>query len=163
MKSAGSTSLVSDLRAGMKGRVITPDDPGYDEARALFMGGFDPRPAVIARPSDAAGVATVIRVARVSGLPFAVRCGGHSGAGHSTADGGIVLDVRDMQAIEIDPQARTAWAQTGLTAADYSMVSRPVSAIRVRSASAASRLPAVSGTSCASTASRSTACRPPKS
>ena len=84
------------------------------------MGGFDPRPAVIARPSDAAGVATVIRVARESGLPFAVRCGGHSGAGHSTADGGIVLDVRDMQAIEIDPQARTAWAQTGLTAADYS-------------------------------------------
>ena len=120
MKSAGSTSLVSDLRAGMKGGVMTPDDPGYDEARALFMGGFDPRPAVIARPSNAAGVATVIKVARESGLPFAVRCGGHSGAGHSTADGGIVLDVRDMQAIEIDPQARTAWAQTGLTAADYS-------------------------------------------
>lgn len=120
MENVTSPSLVSSLRAGMTGRVITPDDPGYDEARALFMGGFDPRPAVIARPSDAAGVATVIRVARESGLPFAVRCGGHSGAGHSTADGGIVLDVRDMQAIEIDPQTRTAWAQTGLTAADYS-------------------------------------------
>ena len=120
MENVTSPSVVSSLRARMTGRVITPDDPGYDEARTLFMGGFDPRPAVIARPSDEAGVATVIRFARESGLPFAVRCGGHSGAGHSTTDGGIVLDLRDMRTIEIDVPGRTACAQAGLTAVEYS-------------------------------------------
>ena len=61
-------------------------------------------------------MATVIAVARETGLELAVRSGGHSGAGHSTTDGGIVLDLRDMTAIEIDVEGRTAWAETGLTA-----------------------------------------------
>ena len=62
-----------------------------------------------------------IRLARETGLELAVRCGGHSGAGHGTAEGGIVLDVRDLDGLEIDVTARTAWAGSGLTAGEYTI------------------------------------------
>jgi FAD/FMN-containing dehydrogenase len=108
------------LRERFSGTVITPDDPGYDEARALFYGGFEElRPAAIVRPADAAEVARVVTMARDDGLELAVRGGGHSNAGHSTADGGIVLDLAGMKGLEIDPEQRTAWAEAGLTAGEY--------------------------------------------
>jgi FAD/FMN-containing dehydrogenase len=110
---------ISRLRAQLRGRVITPDDPAYDQARTIFYGGFDRQPAVIICPGDAGEVARVVALARERGLELAVRSGGHSLAGHSTTDGGIVLDLRDLRALDIDPQQRTAWAQTGLTALDY--------------------------------------------
>jgi FAD/FMN-containing dehydrogenase len=110
---------LSRLRADFDGRVIAPDDPGYDRARRVFYGSFGRRPALIVRPTDAAEVATVVALARDSGLELAVRSGGHSLAGHSVSEGGIVLDLAAMRALDIDPEARTAWAQTGLTAGDY--------------------------------------------
>ena len=82
------------------------------------LGGVDRRPAAIVRVADAADVATVVRIARESGAELAVRSGGHSGAGHSTVDGGIVIDLRDMKALDIDAEGRTAWAETGLTAGE---------------------------------------------
>jgi FAD/FMN-containing dehydrogenase len=112
-------SIVRRLRAAVDGRIITPGNGGYDQARAIFYGGFDQRPAVIVRPTDASDVSQVISIAREHGLELAVRSGGHSLAGHSTTDGGIVLDLGDMKALEIDPTQRTAWAQTGLTAGAY--------------------------------------------
>jgi hypothetical protein len=111
--------LSLDLRGSISGKVILPGDPDYDEARALFSGVFDPRPAAIARVADAADVAQVVRFAREAGVELAVRSGGHSGAGHSGTDGGIVLDLRDMKGLDIDAEQRSAWAQTGLTAAEY--------------------------------------------
>jgi FAD/FMN-containing dehydrogenase len=110
---------VQTLRAELDGQVIGPDDAGYDQARTIFYGGFDQRPQVIVRPADAAEVATVVALARDSGLELAVRSGGHSPAGHSLSDGGIVLDLSAMRDLDIDPEARTAWAQTGLTAGEY--------------------------------------------
>ena len=107
------------LRAAFNGRVIAPDDAGYDRARTVFLGGIDRRPAVIIRPTDASDVSRVISLASESGLELAVRSGGHSAAGHSVTDGGIVLDLSDMRRLDIDPQQRTAWAQTGLTAGEY--------------------------------------------
>ena len=107
------------LRAAFNGRVIAPDDPGYDQARTVFLGDIDRRPAVIIRPADATEVSRVISLARQTGLELAVRSGGHSAAGHSVSDGGIVLDLSDMRRLDIDPQQRTAWAQTGLTAGQY--------------------------------------------
>ena len=86
-----------DLRAQFGERAIAPGDAGYDEARALFYGGFDRRPAVIIRAADATDVASVIGIARETGLELAVRSGGHSDAGHSTTDGGIVLDLRELK------------------------------------------------------------------
>jgi FAD/FMN-containing dehydrogenase len=112
-------SSSSQLADQIKGRVIGPDDPGYDEARTVFYGTVDRRPALIARVADADDVARVIAMARESGLELAVRSGGHSVAGHSATDGGVVLDLSEMKGLEIDPEARTAWAETGLTAGEY--------------------------------------------
>ena len=115
-----STISIPDVRATIHGRVIGPDDPEYDKARTVVAGGIDRRPAVIVRVADADDVATVIALARETGLELAARSGGHSGAGHGVTDGGIVLDLADMKALDIDVPARTAWAETGLTAAEYS-------------------------------------------
>jgi FAD/FMN-containing dehydrogenase len=112
---------LSSLRGEVTGRVIGPEDPGYDEARTVFIGGIDRRPAVIVRVADARDVATVIRLARETGLELAVRSGGHSSIGHGVSEGGIVLDLSEMKAIDIDVEGRTAWAETGLTAAEYSV------------------------------------------
>jgi FAD/FMN-containing dehydrogenase len=114
------SELIEELRAALSGRVITPDDAEYDDARQVFSGEFDRRPAAIARVIDEADVERVVAFARETGLELAVRSGGHSGAGHSTTDGGIVLDLRDMKALDVDVEERTAWAQAGLTAIEYS-------------------------------------------
>ncbi|HLF26837.1 MAG TPA: FAD-binding oxidoreductase [Anaerolineae bacterium] len=112
-------NAVQQLRAVLTGRVIAPDDAEYDEARTIFYGGFDRRPAAIVRVADATDVSRVVSLAREIGLELAVRSGGHSNAGHSVSEGGIVLDLSDMRALDIDAQRRTAWAQTGLTAGEY--------------------------------------------
>ena len=118
MTTSSEHPAVAQLRSDLDGPVIGPNDAGYDEARTVFLGGIDRRPAAIARPTGAADVARIVTAARESGLELAIRSGGHSTAGQSTTDGGIVLDLRDMTAIDIDPGARTVWAEAGLTALD---------------------------------------------
>jgi FAD/FMN-containing dehydrogenase len=110
---------ISNLRADLNGKVIAPDDPGYDDARGVFFTGFDRRPAAIVRVADASDVSRVVNVARETGAELAVRGGGHSRAGHGTSEGGIVLDLSEMNAVDVDADARTAWAQTGVRASDY--------------------------------------------
>ena len=118
--SPSQTLSIPELRTKVRGRVIAPDDAGYDEARTVVAGGIDRRPAVIVRVAVAADVSYVVSLARETGMELAVRSGGHSGAGHSVCEGGIVLDLRDMKALDIDVEGRTAWAETGLTAGEYS-------------------------------------------
>jgi len=108
--------VIARLRREITGRVITIADDEYDAARQVVYGGIDPRPAVIARAANDIDVARIVAIARETGIPFAVRCGGHSGAGHSTIEGGLVLDLRDMKRLDIDPASETAWAEAGLTA-----------------------------------------------
>ena len=84
----------------------------------MYGGMGDDRPAVIVKVADADDVVRVIELARSTGLELAVRSGGHSAAGHSIVDGGIVLDVSDMKAIDIDVEDRTVWAESGLTAVE---------------------------------------------
>jgi FAD/FMN-containing dehydrogenase len=107
------------LRTRVQGAVLAPGDPGYEEARVVMLGGIDPRPAVIVRVAGIDDVRTVIALARETGQELAVRAGGHSGAAHSTVDGGIVLDVRDLTSLDIDVEGRTAWAGAGLSARAY--------------------------------------------
>jgi FAD/FMN-containing dehydrogenase len=107
---------IENLRSTLRGRVITPADDDYDRARLVMFGGIDGRPAAIARVADAADISRVIGAARESGFELAVRSGGHSAAGHSTTDGGLVLDLRELKNLEIDVDTRTAWAEAGLTA-----------------------------------------------
>jgi hypothetical protein len=121
MTSSTTTPGAGDLAGRMSGRVITAGDDGYDAARVVMLGGVDPHPAIIARPVDDADVAAVVTFARENGRPLAVRSGGHSGAGHSTVDDGIVLDLRDMNRIDIDVDDRTAWVEAGVTAGDFTV------------------------------------------
>jgi FAD/FMN-containing dehydrogenase len=119
MKTSPAPLSIPQLRADLAGRVIAPDDPGYDEARTPFYGGIDRRPAVIARVVNERDVARVISLASDTGLELAVRSGGHSIPGHCVADGGIVLDLSDMSALDIDVEGRTAWAGSGLTTGEF--------------------------------------------
>jgi len=109
---------IATLAASLDGHVVMPDDETYDAARQVFLGDVDRRPAAIARVASADDVARVIEFARQTGIELAVRSGGHSTAGQSTTDGGLVLDMRDMTAIEVDPAARTVWAEAGLSAVE---------------------------------------------
>jgi FAD/FMN-containing dehydrogenase len=121
MASASTSTAISltQLQSELNGRVIGPDDREYDRARTVFSGAIDRRPALMARVADATDVARVVSLARETGLELAVRSGGHSAAGHGVSEGGIVLDLGEMRALEIDPERRTAWAETGLTAGEY--------------------------------------------
>jgi FAD/FMN-containing dehydrogenase len=107
---------VASLQSDLSGHLIRPGDAAYDEARTLMYGAFDFHPGVIVRVKSAADVQKAVNAARDNGLELAVRSGGHSGAGHSSTEGGVVIDLRDMKAIEIDGAQRTVWAETGATA-----------------------------------------------
>jgi FAD/FMN-containing dehydrogenase len=110
---------IAQLRTTLNGRVIAPDDAEYDKARTVFPGGIDRRPAVIVRIADAADAARVVSLARETGLPLAVRSGGHSAAGHGVCDDGITLDLSAMRALDVNVEQRTAWVETGMTAGEY--------------------------------------------
>ena len=110
------TAQSTEALAGVAGRVIAPDDPSYDQARVVFYGGIDKRPSAIVQVANVADIQRVIAIARDSGYELAVRSGGHSIAGHSTTEGGLVIDLRSMARIDIDPDERTAWVETGATA-----------------------------------------------
>jgi len=111
-----SQAATLDALKDVAGRVITPDDASYDQSRAVFYGDIDKRPAAIIRVSDVDDIRRVIEAAQARGCELAVRSGGHSVVGHSTTDGGLVIDLRDMSKIEIDSRHRTAWVETGATA-----------------------------------------------
>jgi FAD/FMN-containing dehydrogenase len=112
-------TAIREFSSEVRGQLIRPQDSAYDEARSVFYGGFDRSPALIVRVEDAADVSRVVALARESGLELAVRSGGHSVAGHSVSDGGIVLDLSEMKNLEIDLEQGTAWAETGLTAGEF--------------------------------------------
>ena len=118
LQAASASISIPKLRSEFKDRVIAPGDPDYDQARTVFYGGVDKHPAVIIKVADTNDVVRVVNLARESGLELAIRSGGHSTAGHSVCEGGIVLDLSNMKGLEIDTESRTAWAETGLTAGE---------------------------------------------
>lgn len=98
----------ADLRKRHRGPVIDPNDRGFDVARATFNGMIERHPEVIVRPLDLADVVTAVRFAREADLPVAVRGGGHGVAGHCIGDGSLVVDLRLMREVTVDPESRTA-------------------------------------------------------
>jgi FAD/FMN-containing dehydrogenase len=101
---------VADLSERITGALLRPGDPGYDDARAVHNGLVDRKPALIARCRTADDVVAALAFARRAGLEISIRGGGHSVAGRSVTDGGLMIDLAEMKAISVDPQARTATA-----------------------------------------------------
>ena len=111
---------IARLRDEIEGALLEPADDGYEAARTITFGGIDKHPAAIVQVAGLEDIRRVLAVARETGAELAVRSGGHSGAGHGTTEGGLVIDLRKLRRIEVDPVTKTAWAETGLTAADVS-------------------------------------------
>ncbi|MGZ4350910.1 MAG: FAD-binding oxidoreductase, partial [Solirubrobacteraceae bacterium] len=111
--------LLAELRDTVRGTILTPEDDGYDEASKIWNGAHDGyRPGVIVRCTGVADVLAAVAFARRSGLPVAVRGGGHSVAGFSTVDCGIVIDLGEMNEVHVDPAARRATVGGGAVWAD---------------------------------------------
>jgi len=113
-------ATVQELREAIHGEVLRAGDDGYEQAAAIWNGAFDERrPAAIVRASGAADVIAAVGFARSNGLPLAVRGGGHSIAGFSTVDDGLVIDLSAMREVRVDPAARRAEVGPGAVWADF--------------------------------------------
>ena len=113
------------LRIEFAGEIILPDDPGYDAARTIFNAMIDKRPGVIAQCATAADVAAAVHFGREHTLEIAVRGGGHSVAGKSLTDGGLVVDLRRMNGVTVDQERRTATVGGGATMSDLDRATEP--------------------------------------
>ncbi len=110
----GSATL-TEFIAGLRGTALLPGDADYDQARSVWNGAHDRRPALVVRCAGVTDVIRTVGLARSERMPLAVRGGGHSIAGFSTLDDGIVLDLSLMTGIEVHPGERTVTAQAGCT------------------------------------------------
>ena len=110
-----ATTAEGQLREQARGEVIAADDPGYEEARTVYNAMIDRRPRVIVRCAGTEDVVAAVNYARESQLAVAVRGGSHSVPGFGTADDAVVVDLAGMQAVDVDPETRTARAQGGAT------------------------------------------------
>ncbi|MDQ7992201.1 MAG: FAD-binding oxidoreductase [Propionicimonas sp.] len=115
----------SDLGRHFRGRILSATDPGYDRARTVWNAMIDRRPALIAQCGDAADVAAAVRHARQHNLEIAVRGGGHSVQGNALAEGGLVVDLRGMRDVTVDPDARTVRVEGGATIGDLDRGTQP--------------------------------------
>jgi len=113
-----SQNAIQALKTGMRGPVILPADPGYDEARSIWNAMIDRRPGAIARCSGVADVMHAVRVARSEGLLVSVRSGGHNIAGNAICSGGLVIDLSGMNSVHVDPGERRAYVEPGATLGD---------------------------------------------
>ena len=123
LRTSGGSPAVLDADAGehlsnLKGSLLTPDSPGYDEARTIWNAMIDRRPGLIVRCADATDVARAVRFARSHDLLVAVRGGGHNIAGNAVCDGGLMIDLSPMRAIRVDQTTRTARVGPGCTLGD---------------------------------------------
>jgi FAD/FMN-containing dehydrogenase len=112
-------AVAQDLRRAGVGQVLLAADPGFELARRVWNGAIDRHPMAVARPASAGEVAATVRVAARSGLPLAVRGGGHSIAGFGTCDGGIVLDLSGMNEVRVSAGSRSAAAGPGCTWGEF--------------------------------------------
>jgi FAD/FMN-containing dehydrogenase len=112
-------SAMQKFRESLRGQSLCPGEPGYDAARAIPNAMIDRRPAIIARCTGAADVIACVRFAREHDVLVSVRGGGHSVAGKSVCDGGLMIDMSGMKGIRVDPARRTVRAETGLTLGEF--------------------------------------------
>lgn len=114
-----SPEIIETLQAQLRGEVVQPGDPGYDEARTIWNAMIDKRPGAIARCSGVADVMQAVRIAKAHDLLLSVRSGGHNIAGSALCDGGLTIDLSGMKSVHIDPHARRAYVEPGATLGDF--------------------------------------------
>ena len=114
-----SEATARELRGALRGELVLPGDAAYDEARSVWNGTVDRRPALIARCAGSSDVIAAVGLARREGLTVAVRGGSHNVAGNATCDGGLVIDLSPMKGVRVDAQARAARAEGGLTWGEF--------------------------------------------
>jgi len=115
---------IGTLGERLEGRAIAPDDPGYDAARAVWNGGIDHRPAVLARCAGPQDVVTALAFAREHGLEVSVRGGGHNTGGAAVVPDGLVVDLTGLHEVRVDPDARTVRCEAGATLAQLDAASQ---------------------------------------
>jgi len=120
-----SVADIEELRLGLRGELIDPSHPEYEEARKVFNGMIDRHPRLIARCRDVADVIASVNFARDNGLTLAVRGGSHNVTGFGTVDDGLVIDLSPMRGIWVDPEKRTVLAQGGCTWGDLDHATHP--------------------------------------
>src|SRR5215216_5906781 len=116
---------LSVLEECFSGDLVRPEDPRYAAARTLWNAAVDNRPAIIARPASEEDVARAILAARDAGLEIAIRCGGHSIAGHSMAEGGMTIDLSLLNSVVVNPAARTVRVGGGALLNDVAEATSP--------------------------------------
>jgi len=112
------TEVLVGLANSLRGKVLTPESAGYDEARSVWNAMIDRHPAMIVRCTTADDVVAAVRFGRDHGQIVAIRGGGHNIAGNAVCDGGMVIDLSQMRAVSVDPVARTATVEAGATLGD---------------------------------------------
>src|SRR5438876_3696204 len=112
-------NVIEDFRKSVRGALLRPQDGGYDEARKVWNGMADKRPGLIVQCAGVADVIRAVDFARNNRLLVAVRGGGHSVAGHSVCDGGIMIDLSGMKSVRVDTAKRTARAEGGAKWGDF--------------------------------------------
>jgi hypothetical protein len=113
------------FRGSFRGALLQPPEEGYDEARRVWNGVIDRKPALVARCAGSDDVVAAVRFARELELPVSVRCGGHSVAGYGVCDDGLMIDLSLMKAVRVDPVTRTAWAAGGVLWSDFDKATQP--------------------------------------
>ena len=112
-------ATVQDFASNLRGPLLRPGDGGYDEARKVWNGMIDRRPALIARCAGVADVIAAVRFARDHELLVSVKGGGHNITGNAVCNGGLMIDLSPMKGTRVDPVKRTARAEAGLTWGEY--------------------------------------------
>jgi FAD/FMN-containing dehydrogenase len=110
--------VITYLKTSLRGDLVTPENPAYEEARKVWNGLIDRRPGLIVRCMGVADVITTVNLARDNDLQFTVRGGGHNVAGTSVSEGGMVIDLSRMRSIRVDPERLTACVEGGATLGD---------------------------------------------
>ncbi len=106
-------SVISDFAAQIRGKVVLPDDPSYDEVRKIWNAMIDRRPGMIVRCAGVSDVMQAVSLASQHDLLLAVRSGGHNIAGNAVCDDGLMIDLSQLKSVRIDPDKRRAYVEPG--------------------------------------------------